>query len=238
MLLRDGPERLEEKIKAQLNGWRSATVNIAIIGKSGSGKSSFINAFLGLDEDLDEGAAETGCTETTMEPTHYLVPNKPNLKLWDVPGIGGVKHQDRDNYLEKIKLETYDGFILMTSKRLYEEDCWLAKTIHLASRSLFLVRSKVDEDVSAYKRKFKNRKSYAECLKLVKEAISKELTENLAQEGFVRDQKFYLIDNLEPENTDFDFQMLLEDILASLNDIQREVVAFNIKTCKQSKHQA
>ena len=38
--------------------------------------------------DEEEGAAETGVTETTREPTIYPHPTNEKIKFWDLPGIG------------------------------------------------------------------------------------------------------------------------------------------------------
>ena len=35
---------IEEKFKAKLEGWKNVEINIGVTGKSGVGKSSFINA--------------------------------------------------------------------------------------------------------------------------------------------------------------------------------------------------
>uniref|UniRef100_A0A3Q0QNE3 IRG-type G domain-containing protein n=1 Tax=Amphilophus citrinellus TaxID=61819 RepID=A0A3Q0QNE3_AMPCI len=51
----------------------SIPLNIAITGESGSGKSTFINAFRGICDD-EEGAAPTGVTETTSK--FYFVRSK------------------------------------------------------------------------------------------------------------------------------------------------------------------
>jgi len=65
--------------------------NIAIVGASGSGKSSIVNGLLGL-MDKDAGAAKTGVTETTSNAKRYKHPNNENVILWDLPGGGTPKH--------------------------------------------------------------------------------------------------------------------------------------------------
>jgi predicted GTPase len=58
-------------------------LNIAVTGRSGSGKSTFVNAFRGIDN-TDERAAPTGVVETTMKPEPYPHPRHPNVTLWDL----------------------------------------------------------------------------------------------------------------------------------------------------------
>ena len=67
--------------------WQYIALNVAVTGSSGVGKSSFINAIRGLSAD-DEGAAEIGVTETTVQVRSYAHPNNPMLKFWDLPGVG------------------------------------------------------------------------------------------------------------------------------------------------------
>ena len=58
-----------------------------MIGISGVGKSSFINAIRGLNAD-DVGSAAVGLTETTTQITAYTHPDNPHIKFWDLPGVG------------------------------------------------------------------------------------------------------------------------------------------------------
>jgi predicted GTPase len=68
-----------------LDAWKQHPLDIAVVGSSGVGKSTFINCFRGLEAE-DEGAARVGVVETTSEPTPYEHPDFSNLKIWDLPG--------------------------------------------------------------------------------------------------------------------------------------------------------
>ncbi|KAI5106719.1 immunity-related GTPase family, e4 isoform X1 [Silurus meridionalis] len=93
----------------------NVTLHIAVIGESGTGKSTFINAYRGLNDD-DEGAAKTGTTETTTEPRCFDHPTLPNVKIWDLPGIGTPTFTAK-NYLKNVPLKKYDVFIIISSER-------------------------------------------------------------------------------------------------------------------------
>ncbi|XP_066497044.1 interferon-inducible GTPase 5-like [Hoplias malabaricus] len=129
----------------------SVELNIAVTGESGSGKSSFVNAFRGLGDE-DEGSAETGVVETTNVPTAYPYTKYPNVKMWDLPGIGTPNFK-ADEYLEQVEFKRYDFFIIIASDRFRECHAQLAAEIVKMEKTFYFVRSKIDCNISAEKRK-------------------------------------------------------------------------------------
>ncbi|KAG9331641.1 hypothetical protein JZ751_018617 [Albula glossodonta] len=127
-------------------------LNIAVTGESGSGKSSFVNAFRGLGDDIDGLSAPTGVVETTMEPTMYLHPKYSNVKVWDLPGIGTPNFK-ADEYLEQVEFQRYDFFIIIASERFKSSNVQLAMEIQKMKKKFYFVRSKIDDNIRAEKRK-------------------------------------------------------------------------------------
>ncbi|KTG24400.1 hypothetical protein cypCar_00007779 [Cyprinus carpio] len=84
--LTDNPSKLQA-ILAALDHFR---LDISVLGDTGCGSSSLVNALLGL-ENGDEQAASTGVTEMTKEAVKYPSPS-PNDCLWDLPGIGKISN--------------------------------------------------------------------------------------------------------------------------------------------------
>ncbi|KAJ8388919.1 hypothetical protein AAFF_G00126750 [Aldrovandia affinis] len=126
-------------------------LNIAITGESGSGKSTFVNAFRGLKDDV-EGSAPTGVVETTMEPTLYHHPKYPNVKVWDLPGIGTPNFK-ADEYLKQVEFKRYDFFIIIASERFKVSNVQLATEIQRMKKKFYFVRSKIDDSLRAEGRK-------------------------------------------------------------------------------------
>ena len=120
-------------------------LNIAVTGRSGVGKSTFVNAFREVDN-RDEGAAPTGEVETTMTPEAYPHPRHPNVTLWDLPGIGTTTHESHQ-YLKHVEFEKFDFFILVSADRFAENDAKLAKEIQQIGKKLYFVRSKIDRNL-------------------------------------------------------------------------------------------
>ncbi|XP_069016559.1 interferon-inducible GTPase 5-like [Embiotoca jacksoni] len=135
------------KIQKYLDQQNKIPLNIGITGESGSGKSSVVNAFIGLDN-RDMRAAPTGCIETTMEVTPYAHPNYPNVTLWDLPGIGTTKFP-ADKYLKHVEFEKFDFFIIISETRFRENDVKLAKEIQKMEKKFYFVHSKIDNDLNA-----------------------------------------------------------------------------------------
>ncbi|XP_059366209.1 interferon-inducible GTPase 5-like [Carassius carassius] len=138
-------------IKEYLKQQDLVELNIGVTGESGSGKSTFVNAFRGLGDE-DEGSAKTGPVETTMLPEVYLHPKYKNVKVWDLPGIGTPNFK-ADEYLKLVQFERYDFFIIIASDRFRECHTQLATEITRMKKRFYFVRCKIDLSIEAEKRK-------------------------------------------------------------------------------------
>lgn len=141
----EGTAAAAAKIQEYLKEQDNIQLNIAITGESGAGKSSFVNAFRGVDH-RDEKAAPTGCVETTSEVTAYPHPHDPNVKIWDLPGIGTTKFPS-DKYLQHVGFEKFDFFIIISADRFRENDVKLALEIQKMKKKFYFVRSKIDHNL-------------------------------------------------------------------------------------------
>ena len=122
-------------------------LHIAVTGESGTGKSTFLNAFRGIDN-TDERAAPTGVVETTMKPEPYPHPRHPNVTLWDLPGVG-TTNCPADQYMKHVEFEKFDLYILVSAGHFREHDAKLAQEIKKMGKKFFFVRSKIDNNLEA-----------------------------------------------------------------------------------------
>ncbi|XP_041052012.1 T-cell-specific guanine nucleotide triphosphate-binding protein 2-like [Carcharodon carcharias] len=138
------------QIKSKSDNLDNVQLNIAVLGDVGSGKSTFINAMRGL-RSSDHGAAPTGNEETWMEPTKYPCQDLPNVQLWDLPGMNSFGFE-LNNYLKKVKFESFDFFIIVSQARFRENDGEIAKKIQEQGKEFYYVRSKIDNDAYSLKK--------------------------------------------------------------------------------------
>ncbi|XP_069496907.1 interferon-inducible GTPase 5-like [Ambystoma mexicanum] len=218
---------VSNQIQSLLTSLETTTLDIAITGESGAGKSTFVNAMRGLGDE-EPGCAKTGVTETTMQTTGYIHPKLPTVQLWDLPGIGTPNFQ-ADQYLQQVNFERYDFYIVLASERFKENHASLARSIRAMNKNFYFVRSKIDRDVEACKRRKKTLFSEEQVL----DEIRQDCISSLEKAG-VEDPKVFLLSNFELHKYDFQklHNMLVDDLtgqkrhvlLLSLPNITTEVI--------------
>jgi len=162
--------------KKRSDEWKNIPLNVAVIGNSGVGKSSFINAIRRLTAD-DEGAAEVGVIQIIGDIRSYSHPNNPLLKFWDLPGVGTDRFP-RQTYLRDIDVDRFDFFLLITSTRFTENDTWLGKELRSQNKKYFFIRTKVGHDVSDNKKAHPRTHSEEAVVKEIRESTKNTLKEN------------------------------------------------------------
>lgn len=208
------------QVQGMLELSESASLDIAVTGEAGAGKSSFINAFRGLHED-DCGAAETGVTETTQVASAYAHPTAPNVRLWDLPGIGTSAFRP-ERYLEDVGLLQYDFFIILCSERFREYHTQLAQSISQAGKKFYFVRNKIDRELQANARR---QGPHARTDSDVLEEIRTDCLQNLKRTG-IMDPAVFLISCFEPQR--FDFHQLQSSLLEALDGLKRRALLLSL----------
>ncbi|XP_069496900.1 interferon-inducible GTPase 5-like [Ambystoma mexicanum] len=206
-------------LKKSLESLENAQLDIAITGESGSGKSTFVNAIRGMEDEVD-GAAKTGVVETTMLATPYQYHNHSNVTIWDLPGIGTPMFK-ADTYLETVNFSRYDFFILIASERFKENHIQLALEIQRMGKKFYFVRSKVDSDLYASQKRRKT--TYNE------ERILKEIRDNCIdclKEGGIASPKVFLLSCCELGL--YDFQLMQDTLERELPSHKRHAFLLSL----------
>lgn len=140
------PTRKEFEDGRKLIQYNKNNFHFAIVGKSGSGKSSLINAFLNLNNN-EPGAAATGVTETTSTIGRYPDPGEQAPRPWtvwyDVPGAG-TQNVSAWQYFINQGLFVFDIILIAIGDRFEETDIQLLKDCNRFNIPALIVRSKAD----------------------------------------------------------------------------------------------
>ncbi|XP_060579711.1 T-cell-specific guanine nucleotide triphosphate-binding protein 2-like [Ruditapes philippinarum] len=216
---KNGIEGIQTYMKEGLNKWRETELHIAVAGKSGSGKSTFINVIRGLKSG-EVGAADTNVEECTMKCQSYTHPKNENIVFWDLPGVG-TKEFNRENYKEEVKLAKYDFFLIFSSERFMENDAWLANEVKQMGKKFYFVRTKVDDAITNEPKSRKEPRGRDVILETIRKNCLKHLKEFDLSESFV-----YLIDNFKTE--DFDFIKLQSKLIEDSPQLTRQAIVFSI----------
>jgi len=213
-----GVARCWQEFEEEKYEWKSQKVNLAIAGRSGTGKSSFINAI--VKKWTGTCPAEVGVTETTMECVGYEHPNNPKIILLDLPGVSTEKFP-QESYLQQVNADMFDVCIIMTTDRFTEQDAWLGKEMQKRNIPVVFVRTKIRSDVKNSKHDYplKDEKTV---LKQVKEDIIDKSAKFTGPFGV------FLIDN---HRTDlYEFSDLEKCITEKLPDLKSQAVVFSISS--------
>ncbi|XP_055458745.1 immunity-related GTPase family M protein-like isoform X2 [Psammomys obesus] len=166
------------------------TVKIAVTGDSGNGMSSFINAIRGIGhEEVD--SAPTGVVRTTQVPACYSSSSFPNVELWDLPGTGATAQSIKE-YMEEMRFDTYDLFIIVASEQFSSNHVKLAKAVQKMGKRFYIVWTKLDRDLST------SALSEAQLL----QSIRRNIQENLQKEQVEKPPTF-LLSHMNPLLHDF-----------------------------------
>ncbi|KAF9463909.1 P-loop containing nucleoside triphosphate hydrolase protein [Collybia nuda] len=179
--------------------------HFAIVGLSGTGKSSLINAFRGL-ANYDPGAATTGVNETTTDTTRYPDSSHGQCVWYDVPGAGTLTVSEWQ-YFKDRALYVFDALIVVFGDRFTMTDIAILKTCKACKIPTLIVRSKSDQytrsirhdagyetDPDDYSTRFSTPFLHAEeqARALLIQKTREAVRDNLAQAGLPQ-QRVYIV---------------------------------------------
>jgi len=128
-----------------MDNWKNEPVKLAVTGKSGVGKSSFINAIRNLKLGDPGFASASYSGNTTKEATVYKYPGNKKITLHDLPGFGTTEFP-KNEYEKTMALHKYDHILIFVGN-IEENDIEIAKKLKEMDKPFCFVRSKIDIDI-------------------------------------------------------------------------------------------
>jgi len=198
----------------------NAPYHIAILGRSGVGKSSLCNLILNLSSE-HTNSAPVGVIETTLIPTSYKLIE--NVFLWDVPGVS-TPSISKNDYCKLIDINRYDMFLILSRGRFTEIDLWLSDIVRdRFDKTLFFIRTGIDEELRNHRRDYPTDFNAIDVLNIIRNNC---LT-NLETSFPTKDLTLYLINS--KDNTKYDFPKLINDIMIHMTHERDTLVLTLIK---------
>ena len=221
-----GIRALSADMKQKLDNWEAEPVNIAVIGRSGVGKSTFINAIRGDVQPESEVYAGVGYKETTDKAAPYSHPNNKKLIFWDLPGAG-TKTFPRKKYLsdKRVNFGFYDIYIILSSERFTEDETWLAEAIHKQHKTFLFVRTKVDSEIHNDKLRLKKKADPQKVVQIIRDDCKANLK---PVDKFDETRDLYLIGSLELSNPLLDFDKLCRRLVEGLPGLKGDALLFSL----------
>jgi predicted GTPase len=178
--------------------------HIAILGRSGVGKSSLCNLILNLSPE-NTNSAPVGVIETTLIPTCYKLMD--NVFIWDVPGVS-TPSISKNEYCQLININRYDMFLILSRGRFTEIDLWLSDIVRdRFNKTLFFIRTGIDEELRNHRQDYPANFNVTEALNLIRDNCLKNLETNL----FKSNLSLYLINT--KTQTKYDYAKLIDDMM-------------------------
>ena len=205
--------------------YEATQIKCGIVGRSGVGKSSLMNAI------VDKKLAPVGSSkETTLEAQEYI---HRGLMLVDLPGCG-TKTYPTTTYVEQLSLKSYDFFIFATDARFFEDEATVYDTLTTQlKKPCFLTRNKFDLTLSNAKED-DSPLTEAE----LKQEIEDDIRKNLAPQTV---ERIYMVSSRKP--TMYDLPVLLDDITKAFSGMKRmrlenDLAALSREALEQKKRNA
>jgi len=206
-----------------------STINIAVFGASGTGKSSLVNALRGKRPG-DTDAAPVGVEETTTEAVPYNLIDSDQMhyygkthgsstsggdtkdysrsvRIWDLPGAGTTRFPT-ENSVRDMGLRYFDVVMLVVGATggVSELDQNVLEQLENLKVPHFIVRSQVDCDLA--NEVADNNMDAHEVLKLFRD--------DMAQQGF---SSVFMVSARHPDK--YDFKQLVGNMVASVQARRR-----------------
>lgn len=204
------------KVRAVLEALSHFQLDVAVLGETGSGVSTLVNALVGLENEESCGAAAS-----ISNPA--LSPGYPDVRFWDISGIEAV--MDYSVFEMKQAMKCYDLYIIIVSDWEKARHVKLVKEAKKLRKHYLLVQTKVDSCLQT--------QGDLCCEETeILDGLRAQCTQEL-QKAELSEQQLFLINS--QDRSAFDFVGLESALSNDLNTVRTSAFAYYIaRTVKEN----
>lgn len=201
----------------QMMKLRNQRIKFAVTGRSGMGKSTFIN----LVRDVNHGDtdfAKVGYGDCTSSQTEYKHPRNEHISFVDLPGFGTdtfTKKMCSDSY----DLRVFDFCLIFIDSVIMEDDVWIVKKLKENGIPYCFIRSKIDANISMAEPMGKKENE-------VVNEIRKILQTKISKHDVLSGSRIFLVSNVKTFFHISDFKELFSFITENLDREKSESLLF------------
>lgn len=212
--------RAERTLHELVRQLQKRRFQVALVGESGTGKSSIINRL------ANDYIAPIGAIETTMEATAHPLPNSP-LTLVDLPGYG-TRAWPTHEFIEHFQLTQYDTALLILGARIKSDDIEMYRLLRAHGIPCYVVRNFIDIALEGEaSRQQTDAPSYNKLIE--------QITHDARVQFHARELRVYAI-AAHPEQPRFDLPVLEQDLNDAASEDILQCVRQSIDTLAQAWH--
>jgi len=126
---------------------KGTKVRIGVIGEIGCGKSTLIQEIFG-------GGELKKNTSDHQKAISYKYPKHKNITFTEIPHVTSTRRQDREDYIDKMKIKSFDLILMLTDTHIREWSMWLGRQLVDDDLPFFYIRTKIDKTTAEDKQKF------------------------------------------------------------------------------------
>ncbi|XP_067305755.1 interferon-gamma-inducible GTPase 10 [Pseudorasbora parva] len=197
------------KVSVVLEALSHFQLDVAVLGETGSGTSTLVNALTRLENETC-GAATASISNPAMSP------GNPDVRFWDVSGIEAV--MDYSMNAMKQGLNCYDFYIILVSDWQKARHIKLAKAVEELRKHYLLVQTKIDCHLQTQTDLCCNETE-------ILDGLRAQYTQEL-QMSKLSEQQIFLINSLD--RSAFDFVGLESALSSDLNTVRTSAFAYYI----------
>ncbi|XP_077068985.1 uncharacterized protein irgq1 [Siphateles boraxobius] len=203
------------KVSVVLEALSDFKLDVAVLGETGSGASTLVNALIGLENEVSDAAYIS---------SPAISPGYPNVQFWDVSGIEA--NMDYSMNWTKQAIDCYDFYIIILSDCQKARHIKLAKAVEQLRKHYLFVQTKTDCHLQT------RTDLYCDETEIL-DGLRAQYTQEL-QMAKLYEQQIFLINSLN--RSAFDFIGLESALSSDLNTVRASAFAYYIaRIVKQHK---